>query len=929
MGDLAALSSSSSHNENNNRLSDTIHSETSCNLQAEQRVVYHSLDRDESTDSENDSGRSVTGSKSWRRIHLSSISGSKTRPVFQTCIQPKKFELFRRGPKVSSDQHAPCSSIPSITKLDGETGHIPSVLSCTDSTTASALPEAYLREPGTRNDLPSIRAIECSSNVCHTLKLDGTETSEHRNKSDCLPRRFSFCRSRRFPAHKTNKYGKLIPRIPGLGYKQGKIIEQTTSEIRISRDYMGHTVQFKNSSREEDIYCPKTSHSSHLQELLGDSRDSEVSRNSKLCQFRNTLRSPKYAQLTKTIICPTEGQGYTIPPSRSPPGHALVVESSDSQEQNMARPSFSFHCNRRLGYRLGRLYRRCTLGRSMEFGGSFTSLERERTDDYLLRDQGIPARFDEFYGASSERQPNSCCLLEKTRRNSIPASVQSHTQDIPYRSSKKHSADGELYSRTSQHDSRQLVQKQNTGRVASPASSDSSYLLHMGLPANRPDGVELRPRSPSVRILGHQGQKGSLHRCIQQDLALPTSVDISSSESDAPSPSCSKSSVRDLHNHMPQVEERLLENRTEETIYGSTLHHKISKASASRHANRSTTTVRPSAGIGSMEMSGWEDLTKDWTTTQKSILEAGWRSSTLKTYKSAWDRWCAWCHQTDVSPKNPSPDILAKYLIHLHCNEKLAYRTILTHKSVISRFGSPASESDLGSHILVKQTLKGIANKSIKHQKPPIWNPQVLVSYLLNEQSPTESLFNASRRCAILLLLASGRRVHDLTLLSIADDKCIIDSDTITFWPEYGSKTDTPNYQQSGWQLLSGLEENIDPVFWIKKVLSLSASRRREAGGIFNLFLTTTGAAKAASRTIIAGWVRTILKDAGIDSSAGSIRSAVASLNWVESFTIEDILARGNWRSSNTLLTFYRKPLLQPPNSSTPSVATYFKPVNN
>ncbi|KAI5642716.1 ABC transporter transmembrane region domain-containing protein [Phthorimaea operculella] len=51
-------------------------------------------------------------------------------------------------------------------------------------------------------------------------------------------------------------------------------------------------------------------------------------------------------------------------------------------------------------------------------------------------------------------------------------------------------------------------------------------------------------------------------------------------------------------------------------------------------------------------------------------------------------------------------------------------------------------------------------------------------------------------------------------------------------------------------------------------------------------------------------------QDAGVKASAGSIRPAVASKNWVMNFPLDDILSRGNWRSPNTFARFYRRTIM-------------------
>lgn len=73
---------------------------------------------------------------------------------------------------------------------------------------------------------------------------------------------------------------------------------------------------------------------------------------------------------------------------------------------------------------------------------------------------------------------------------------------------------------------------------------------------------------------------------------------------------------------------------------------------------------------------------------------------------------------------------------------------------------------------------------------------------------------------------------------------------------------------------------------------------------------------KPASRSIIGGWIKKVLKDAGIESSPGSVRSAVASSSWLENTSIDQILSRGKWQSASTFHKFYRKEVLSDNNFS-------------
>lgn len=97
--------------------------------------------------------------------------------------------------------------------------------------------------------------------------------------------------------------------------------------------------------------------------------------------------------------------------------------------------------------------------------------------------------------------------------------------------------------------------------------------------------------------------------------------------------------------------------------------------------------------------------------------------------------------------------------------------------------------------------------KAITLTKPPARNPSTwqtgpLIEYLQHYTIDVESIFQISRHVAILLLLCSGRRVHDLTLLDISPKFYEANDDCIILWPKFGSKTDTTTYRQAEWRLI-------------------------------------------------------------------------------------------------------------------------------
>lgn len=121
--------------------------------------------------------------------------------------------------------------------------------------------------------------------------------------------------------------------------------------------------------------------------------------------------------------------------------------------------------------------------------------------------------------------------------------------------------------------------------------------------------------------------------------------------------------------------------------------------------------------------------------------------------------------------------------------------------------------------------------KAVTVTRPPTqnvstWDVGVLMNHLQVYDIDDKGLFQVSRHIAALLLLASGRRIHDLTLLDIGPNHMEKHSDRIIFWPKSGSKTDSSTYRQSGWELSFHEVKRLDFSFWMNKIINLSSSRR-------------------------------------------------------------------------------------------------------
>ncbi|CAK1580140.1 unnamed protein product [Parnassius mnemosyne] len=226
----------------------------------------------------------------------------------------------------------------------------------------------------------------------------------------------------------------------------------------------------------------------------------------------------------------------------------------------------------------------------------------------------------------------------------------------------------------------------------------------------------------------------------------------------------------------------------------------------------------------------------------------------------------AWCRTKEINLKSPRPEEVAQFLADTFLKEGLAYSTILVQKSAVATFCG--MKDDISPNFLVKQILKAIHNSKPPNFKLSVWDVKQVVDWL--KQNPKDdSLFEIVRRTATILLLTSSRRLHDLMLLRIKEPYFTDIWREICLWPVFGAKTVNGSRRQSGWKLLPNEDSNLCPVKWIRLLIQATKERRTDKidGHLFNSIRSTP---KPASRTMIGGWMRYVLKDARIDATPGS-----------------------------------------------------------
>lgn len=464
-----------------------------------------------------------------------------------------------------------------------------------------------------------------------------------------------------------------------------------------------------------------------------------------------------------------------------------------------------------------------------------------------------------------------------------------------------------LLARKIQPAGRQPLEISPSTRMDTVEAVDANNIQQMGHTINRPFR-ELSLSSCKTICERRCTRSGMCFReRLQQNMALRPRLALSPTVTDTTSVTTLGEEHRNILIRGPELGKDLLESGIETAGTKSPIYDPQLATAPNGPENGETSTRSGKAVFAGMEGSGWASLVETWHEENKILLGSAWRKSTLRTYKIAWERWRVWS-RGKCQIDNPKPDDLSKFICFLHNDVKLAPSTIAVHKSVVATFANPEKSEALARHPLVKQIMKAVAITKPPPRKPSTWEAGSLIEYLQHYSIDVDSLFQISRHVTALLLLSTGRRIHDLTLLDISPEFFENNGDHVIFWPRFGSKTDSATHRQSGWHLSNKGPERLNPFQWIQKLISVSHERRRARENLNSLFITTRGKVNAASRTVIAGWIRTLFREANIQDSPGSFRAAVNSDMWINrNINIDEVLRRGNWKSRDTFLKYYFK----------------------
>lgn len=779
------------------------------------------------------------------------------------------------------------------------------------------------------NDMPTFRAKLCSKNIRISNKLDRPKTTRARHSYPGIPGRLLSGKPRPRYAEQPNTGHPEHAETAGLDNKHKKVCPQTQAGPRISRCHVESVAKYQVSPG-ETIHQSGRSNNSVVKERSSYPEGfTNYNRVNELRKFRSSERSPALPGYSSNVQQIAEIRNLeACTPSHGCEARARMVERSlQNFFDDPYSPYDTLSDNRCERHRLGSSIRPLEPKGHMATPTTTAPLQPEGNAGHHQRAQRPRASPELRESTDPVRQPNGSLLSSQRGWNKVCCPDKSHPEIVPDIGSVQYSHGNPPHSRKLQLRRRPPIQEEGLTRVASPASADWQGIQQVGDTYDRSVRITSRSGSNELLHVGQKGQKCGIPRCFQQDMGIPTCLDFPTTTPHPKSPSTLEQCCGDFPYRSSSVEECFLEAGSQEQIPSSPIHNQETRERVGRYDDGPSTSKSGRNDDGSLEMWGWNKYLTNWTEEQQSLLASSWRKSTMNTYRPAWNRWIAWTRAEGIDLHKPTGSDLARFLADIYQKENLSLSTILVHKSVVSTFTNPDCREKLGSHTLVKQVLKAIALAKPKLTKPPIWDTEILIQYLSRKNPELSGLFEICKCAATILLLCSGRRVHDLTLLRVSPEHYTETDDYVILKPVFGSKTDSSSHRQSNWKLTMNKDNRaLCPVYWIKRVIHLLQERRRVAKSD-SLFITLTEPPRPASRSVIGGWVKKLLEEAGIHATPGSVRSAVASKSWMENCLLDDILARANWKSSNTFAKYYCREITSVSNIN--PVTRLFTPENN
>lgn len=295
------------------------------------------------------------------------------------------------------------------------------------------------------------------------------------------------------------------------------------------------------------------------------------------------------------------------------------------------------------------------------------------------------------------------------------------------------------------------------------------------------------------------------------------------------------------------------------------------------------------------------------------LLLSATRSTTRKTYQSAWSRWHSWCSQGKVDPVSaPLPKIL-EFLANAY-SDGLEYRTINVLRSALSSTHPKIDGFLVGQHPHVVKLMKGIINsRPFRPRYSHTWDVRKVTAYISSlGHNKSLTLKQLSRKLVMLFALACPERSSSLAIFDLR--YCRVIPEGVVFSLSAPRKCDNPSQLAEALIARFPRSRRLCPVEALRCYLKASRLVRPTVpcSQPDHLFISYVKPHKPVSSATIGRWLRLTLHDAGINTSifkAHSVRSASTTAAANGNVSLEVIMKMADWSAVSTFQKFYYKPV--------------------
>lgn len=535
----------------------------------------------------------------------------------------------------------------------------------------------------------------------------------------------------------------------------------------------------------------------------------------------------------------------------------------------------------------------------------------------------VQSSFDGQDSVGQVRQFDSHSLHQKSRGNSVSRPVRSTVGDSQVVRPKQDNLKSDAHSRKKEHPRRCTVKRKSaTNRMDSKSDSSKSTISGVGHPPDR--HVRVKAKQQVTSVLHKKPRcKSSNGRCTGSRLAGPIPVCVSAA--DHSPKSTAKDSEGTLHGYINSsklAKTVLVSNSNKSSNRGANTVTKSARSAVATHVTNRTS-VSGDTGPNCMEIIQQQCIEKGFSTSVANRIANSRRGSTIDTYNAKLRIFYRWCNQNHLDPLKASVTDIADFLEYLFKTRGLQTSTISGYRAAIASVHTGWNGISVGESSDLSRLIKNFFQERPPSKSLlPSWSLPLVLSKLVEPPfEPLEkcSLKLLSFKTALLVALASGRRVGDLHALSIKEGNLRWEPYGVRLAPRlhYLAKNESMVHRAKPifipkFSTYATDEEDLKlcPVRVLKAYVKATKRRRDDQEQLFVSFQTFKPISKERLSKWITGGLREIYSDASesdLRLNAHSTRSLASSWALYQGASLDSIVKAAFWARESTFSSFYLK----------------------